>query len=152
MKGNIEIVRMQREHLDAVLEIAEKNNLSYWSREAYESEITSGHSRCLVARLEEKIIGFIVARLIMTENYAEIYNIAVEEKFKNNGVGKILLSDVIKHCVINNLERINLEVRESNHTAVRFYLKNDFEIIGLRKNFYTRPSENAITMIKFLNK
>jgi [ribosomal protein S18]-alanine N-acetyltransferase len=152
-KHFITIAQMRELHLSEVLGIAQKNNLSYWSYEDYKAETLKEDSCCLVAEdLNKNVTGFLVARLIMTENCAELYNIAVSEDHKRKGIGKTLLAFLINQSVTNNLEQINLEVRESNQAAVNFYHKLDFQKAGVRKNFYTQPPENAITMIKFLNK
>ena len=50
----------------------------------------------------------------------------------------------------NIIEFLNLEVRESNMPAIRFYEKFDFKRVGLRKNYYKNPMENALLMTKTL--
>ena len=37
-------------------------------------------------------------------------------------------------------------MRESNLGAISFYEKLGFERVGMRKNFYTAPMENAVLM------
>ena len=44
------------------------------------------------------------------------------------------------------IKNIFLEVRESNQTAINFYKKNKFKEISIRKNYYSKPTENAIIM------
>jgi ribosomal-protein-alanine N-acetyltransferase len=39
-----------------------------------------------------------------------------------------------------------LEVRESNHKAIAFYVKNGFEQVQTRPNFYENPREAALLM------
>ena len=48
-----------------------------------------------------------------------------------------------------NLKIINLEVRESNISAIKLYKKFGFEVCGLRKKYYNN-TENAILMKKAL--
>ena len=43
-------------------------------------------------------------------------------------------------------EKWYLEVRESNLWAIQFYEKLGFERVGMRKIFYTAPTENAVLM------
>ena len=152
-KDFIAIAQMKESHLSEVLKIAQKNNLSYWSRADYKAETIREDSCCLIAEDPDKnVTGFLISRLIMIESCAELYNIAVTDDYKRKGIGKLLLTSLTNRCVIINLDQINLEVRESNRKAIDFYQKFNFQKIGIRKNFYTQPSENAITMIKFLNK
>jgi len=41
---------------------------------------------------------------------------------------------------------MTLEVRQSNVAAVTLYKKLGFEVLGTRKNYYTRPDEDACVM------
>lgn len=149
----IKIARMRESHLSEVFKIAQENNLSYWNPEDYRAETARKDSCCLISEDQDKYVtGFLVARLIMTEGCAELYNIAVRGNHQRKGIGESLLTTFINQCAINGLGQINLEVRESNQPAICFYQKFNFQKIGIRKNFYTQPSENANTMIKFLNK
>jgi len=53
--------------------------------------------------------------------------------WRGKGFGTQLLIRSIEHAkVINNIEKVELEVVESNHTAVRFYKKMGFSIEGRR--------------------
>ena len=48
-------------------------------------------------------------------------------------------------------EKIYLEVRSGNQRARAFYLKNGFTELGIRKNYYKNPTEDAILMSLDLN-
>jgi ribosomal-protein-alanine N-acetyltransferase len=61
----------------------------------------------------------------------------------------MLLSEIFSLC--NEINAFHLEVRESNIPAISLYKKNGFETDGMRKNFYSSPSENAILMTKRKN-
>lgn len=150
-ENNFKLVKMSEKHLKEVVEIAQTNRLSYWSLDDYQEEISRKDSYCLISRNQEgNTIGFIVARLIMSEECGEIYNIAVRDEAKHQGVGKLMLSAFIKYCKDKELGKIHLEVRESNQAAISFYLKMDFRVVGIRKNFYSFPAENAILMTRYL--
>ena len=69
----------------------------------------------------------------------EILAIATIKEYRNKGVAQGLL-DKIK------TKDIFLEVRESNQVAINFYKKNKFKEISIRKNYYSKPNENAIIM------
>ena len=46
-------------------------------------------------------------------------------------------------------EEFTLEVRAGNVPAISLYEKHGFTRVGLRKNYYDRPKEDAILMTKF---
>ncbi len=133
-----------------VLRLHKESKLSAWNLDDYLSEIDEQNSICLVAKIEKKIAGFMVTRLILAESYAELLNIAVSEEFKRQKIGQILLNRTLENCQKSGLDSILLEVRMSNLTAIMFYKKNSFEVVAERKNFYSNPSENGYTMRRII--
>ena len=85
--------------------------------------------------------GFISVWCVCGE--AEINNIGVLEKFRRMGIAKALFDSAYNAA---KAEKWYLEVRESNLGAISFYEKQGFERVGMRKNFYTAPTENAVLM------
>ena len=71
----------------------------------------------------------------------DIINIAVKEDFQHLGIGEALINFIISNY---NVEKIMLEVRESNVKAINFYKKNGFIEINRRKKYY--GNEDAIIM------
>ena len=76
----------------------------------------------------------------------EILFIAVHPDARRRGIGRRLL----QHELETSRGAWYLEVRASNHSAVRLYESAGFKSIGLRENYYTDPSESAIVM-RFLS-
>jgi [ribosomal protein S18]-alanine N-acetyltransferase len=152
--GLIEFKTAVPEDVYAVKEIEIGADLSCWSIADYLLEVNKAGSFFMVAKANDKVVGFIVARLIMTEpkalsgNEIEIYNIAVQESFRGRSVAAGLLSNLFDICVRQNVEKIFLEVRRSNRGAQNFYLKHSFEIVGERRNFYNNPTEDAVLMCR----
>jgi ribosomal-protein-alanine acetyltransferase len=142
----IEVVQMSVDNIEAVMKIQQEGNLSYWSFEDYKDEISRKNSFSIAAKIDDYVVGFLVARFISEDYCAELYNIGVGLNFRRRKIGNSLLESFIKNCRDKNLEKIFLEVRESNQTAIEFYLKNEFRVLSNRKNFYTNPTENAILM------
>jgi [ribosomal protein S18]-alanine N-acetyltransferase len=143
---NLNIRKAEIKDIKSVIEIQQKQNLSYWSIEDYQSEIDNNDAVFLVAESEDKIVGFILARLITTLKVAEIINLAVVGKYQKRGIGKLLLADLLKILSTAYYKKIELEVREPNLNAINFYLKNQFIKDGIRKNFYQNPVDNAVLM------
>ena len=89
-----------------------------------------------------EVLAFLVAHRVDTE--WEVENIVVAGAFRRRGVGTRLLSEFIAHARAARASGIFLEVRESNQSARALYRKAGFEETGLRKSYYSNPTENAI--------
>ena len=66
------------------------------------------------------------------------------------GIGRRLLLCLVEQAQKAGLANIFLEVRVSNETARGLYVQTGFEAVGLRKNFYSKPAEDGILMVKNL--
>ncbi len=127
----------------AIAKIEKECFSSPWSEDAVYSEANSG-SVFLVAEYENTIVGYISCRLILGEGY--INNIAVTSSHRNKGIGKLLLSALIEQAALKNAEFLTLEVRRSNLPAQNLYRSFGFKDVGVRKNFYTDPTEDALLL------
>lgn len=78
---------------------------------------------------------------------AEILNIAVLDKARQRGVGRKLLTLLMRDAASHGAERITLEVRESNEPARRLYDSMGFRPCGRRKNYYEKPKEDALILL-----
>lgn len=138
--------KMSAEHIPQ-LALLEKNCFSDpWSENALSEELTNENSHFLVAETE-KAVGYIGVQEICGEAY--ITNVAVFEEFRKSGVGRALLKAACDGAKSRNCEFITLEVRESNLPAIALYESEGFEKAGIRKNFYSSPTENGIIYTKY---
>ena len=152
MAGNlaVNICLMSETDVVEVKKMEAEINLSPWSIEDYYQEIKRSDSISLVAKVNKKIVGFMVARLIITQNTyyeIEIYNICVAKKHRRNNIGKTFIEKLIK-TPKQNIDSIWLDVRKSNDCALSFYKKLDFKIVYTRKNFYRNPTEDGLVLKK----
>lgn len=143
----VEIFNMEIKDLDLISGNLESDFDNFWNYNVFKSELENGISKYLVAKIDNKIVGF--AGLIPIIDEADISNIVVHKDFRNQKIGSFLIEAIINLALSLNLKTINLEVRESNLSAIKLYEKYDFEICGLRKKYYNN-SENAILMQKKL--
>lgn len=124
-------------------------SLSPWAIDDYRKEIGRSDSLALKACLKDKIVGFVIARLIITEKTKlfdiDIYNLCVDYLYRRKNIGSQLLKALHNPPGIN-INAIRLEVRKSNFEAYSFYQKNNFSCVQIRRNFYTRPVEDALVM------
>jgi len=115
-----------------------------WTLESIEKEVNNPVAEYLVAEGDEGVIGYAGLWHILDEG--EIINIAVDPKWRRNRVGQQLLNGLIEKAKTYDLEVIHLEVRESNFEACTLYKKHGFYEIAKRKNYYHKPTEDAIIM------
>ena len=127
-----------------ILMIEKECGLSKWKLEDYFKEINRKSSLVLIAKINKRTIGFLMARSVINE--IDILNIGVSPKYRKAGIGSSLLNNLLSNIYGTTIESIWLEVRESNSNAIGFYRKKGFAPIQIRKNFYTHPVENAIVM------
>jgi len=77
-------------------------------------------------------------------------SIAVLGEYRNRRYASRLMEVMFKMCEENKVEKIFLELRESNLLAYKLYREHGFVNMGLRKEYYTNPVENAVLMYKQL--
>jgi len=90
------------------------------------------------------ILGFMLLRLIGDEG--ELLQIAVARDSRRCGIADILMEALQRYALDNALKSVFLEVRKSNEAAIALYKKHGYEPVGLRKNYYTSPVEDAVIM------
>ena len=107
-------------------------------------------NKIIVAEDEGKVIGFI--DFLITFNSSTIMQVAVTNEYRGKGIATHLMSEMensFPKNIDDLVETITLEVRESNVAAKNLYLKNGYEIVVIKKNYY-KDGENAIYMVKRL--
>lgn len=140
----LQLRKAKNRDITDVLEIEKECSLSHWSWEDYQKEIARDNSLVVIAEIENKMCGFLVARFSTIE--ADILNIGVNPTYQKLGIGGNLLKYMLVKTCEMPIKSVWLEVRESNINAVGFYKKKGFEQIQIRKNFYSHPVEDAIVM------
>ena len=118
-----------------------------WNHTDVLSTISTNGSMCFVATSDEgELYAYILGRTITPEG--EIYRIATKEAYRSRGIAYRLLDYALKTERGHGLESVFLEVREKNVPARRLYLSYGFQEIGIRKNYYRDPTDNAVLMMK----
>ncbi len=145
----IQIVPMQSEHISQIAEIERLCFSLPWSENALRDEIENENAHFLAAVVGQKVTGYIGIIEICGE--ADITNVAVHPDFRRLGIAQKLLNSAEEGAIQRSCESITLEVRESNEAAIRLYSGNGYKTVGIRKNFYEKPTENAILMTKKFN-
>lgn len=141
---NVTIEPMNMNCINDVLEIS---NLSFpisWSENSFLCELKNPLANYIVAKTNDKVIGFIGTWIIVDEGH--ITNIAVHPDYRGNGIGDLLINGLIELCKDKNVIAMTLEVRSSNKVAQNLYKKHGFVEEGIRKKYYEDNGEDAILM------
>ncbi len=144
-----EIIDFAPEHLS---EIVEAEKICFpgdpWSRESFVEAIELGGCNILCAEDMQlsKIIGY--SAIYCVADQADLANIAVLPECRRLNIGKVLLEKTMEKAREMGVCEVFLEVRESNLAARRLYLSSGFVEIGIRRNYYSSPRENAVIMMR----
>lgn len=141
------INKMTAAHIDEVALIEKECFVHPWSRESLENELNNDNTLFYVAEDSGKVVGYIGASIVVDEGY--IYNVAVKKEYRRQGVGSALINQLVTFGKKNSLCFWTLEVREGNESAVSLYSNFGFIKVGVRKDYYSEPKENAILMTKY---
>ena len=105
-------------------------------------------SKCYIYEENDEIVGFIIADIF--DDRAEIIDVAVDVMYRNKKIGDKLVKYVIDLSKENGCESITLEVKVTNKPALKLYKNNDFEIVSIRKKYYSNGTIDAYLMSRKL--
>ena len=143
------ISQIEASDFDRLYEIEQQVHLVPWSFGTLKNN--QGERYLNLKFIENnQIIGFAICQTVLDE--ATLFNIAIVPFHQGNGLGKLLLNELIARLKEKGVQTLWLEVRESN--PARFlYEKIGFNEVDIRKNYYPKPSggrENAVVMACYL--
>lgn len=148
MKNEIQIKEMSLFDLENIKDILISDFDDFWNYNILKEELESPNSKYIIAKTnDDEIIGFAGIKIIV--DTADIMNIVVKKSWRNQGVGNLLLNNLVYLCKKLNLSSLSLEVNEDNQSAIHLYEKFGFKRIGLRKNYY--KNNDGIVMEYSLN-
>lgn len=133
---------MTEDDLPQVLEIERQNFSIPWSMQGFADWLRYDYTYLFVACYDDIVAGY--AGACRAADEFDISNIAVRCDFRRRGIGGMLLDKIINTAREYGATAVNLEVRESNSAAICLYERRNFQNMGVRKNFYEKPVENAI--------
>ncbi len=140
------IRRMMPEDLDQVAAIEKLNFGVPWTREGFASSLEREEGLFLAAEENGKILGYIGAVLAPPEG--DITNVSVHPEAAGRGIGGALVEELLRQTEKKGVTSLFLEVRKSNEAAIHLYQKRGFQQVGIRKNYYHEPLEDARIMVR----
>ena len=148
IQNTIIIRDMAESDIKEIAELEKECFSEPWSEDSLKDELTNETARFYVLRDNEKLLGYIGANNICGEVY--ITNVAVSSDYRGKGYGKRLVNHLLKQSKLEKALFVTLEVRKSNANAIALYEKCGFKKIGERKNFYSKPTEDALIYTYYL--
>ena len=144
---NLTIIQLGILHLNSCIDLDQKALKGLWTKSQWKKELTDPKKICIgIIELEtEKLLGLCSAWLVIDELH--ITSIAVHPIHQRKGLGKLLMSELIKRSDSLLTNHIHLEVKDTNEPAKAFYKSMGFKIVGNRSNFY-KDGSDAILFTK----
>ena len=115
-----------------------------WSAAGFADTLPREDIIFLVAYEQDELLGYVGIYCMLDEG--EITNVAVAPAARRRGIARALLTELKQQLACRNVTQIVLEVRVSNEPAIRLYEQMGFSVLGVRKNFYEKPTEDAYIM------
>ena len=112
------IVReMTVEDLNRVCQMEQMYFKTPWSINSFLAELNAPYSNCYILENNTHIIGYAVAWFL--EGEFHLANIAIDDKFRKQGIGFRFVKWLLNMARQNNCKHAFLEVRESNTPAIK---------------------------------
>lgn len=153
----LEIARLSPEFLTAVAELDQRCLGGLWSLEHYRREMESPNSDLLVLSIlptpsetannchsSPNLIGVSCLWSILEE--AHITLLAIDPEYQGQGLGQVMLYQLLVCAWQRRLEWATLEVRASNQPAISLYRKFGFQDVGRRRRYYQDNDEDALIL------
>ncbi|MFZ2538622.1 MAG: ribosomal protein S18-alanine N-acetyltransferase [Oscillospiraceae bacterium] len=140
------IDNMTLEDVSGVTIVEEECFAQPWSFQAFLSELENDKAVTYIAIEDYEVVGFINAHFVLNEGY--VNNIAVTLTHRRKHIASMLIEKLVSFAIDKKLAFLTLEVRKSNETAIKLYEKHGFLEVGMRKDFYDQPQEDAILMTR----
>lgn len=142
------VVPMNYDHVSQVAEIERMCFSDPWSERMLREHLDNQCAAALVALGEDGTVLGYAGLLVVLDDEGYITNVAVRPAFRRQGIAADLLTVFDRFARGNHLAFLTLEVRASNEPALALYEKLGYRRMGLRKNYYEHPKEDAVIMTR----
>ena len=146
----IQISDAEPVHVSGIAAIEEECFSDPWPRDTFASQLSGPNHTFLVALDGNSVVGYVGLMYVLDEGY--ISNVAVTATYRRQSIADQLIEMLISRGICMGLSFLTLEVRQSNEAAKSLYIKHGFTSVGLRKNYYTKPKDDALLMTLYLKK
>lgn len=136
---NVSFRIFDKQDIDAVLAIEQLAYEIPWNRAQFSQSLVNPNTLAHLILKENQIVGYSVA--LQTPDFTDLLNICIHPKFQHQGLGGQLFDYLLSE---SGARSIFIEVRASNRNALFFYKKLGFELINIRKKYYSDGEDAKI--------
>ncbi|MBE7086719.1 MAG: ribosomal-protein-alanine N-acetyltransferase [Clostridiales bacterium] len=133
--------------IKSVVELQSGSFKDGWKENMLKSAFDTGRAFGFLSVHNEGVSGYVLLSALPPE--ADLETVFVKDVLRSQGVGTALLESAFLECKNRGVEKVFLEVRESNLNAINLYKKFGFKHLSVRKKYYP-DGENALVMQKEL--
>lgn len=142
----IKIERMNAAHVPQIAQLEKICFDDPWVEQSIAPEVENPLSLWLVAMEDTKVVAYVGSQSVLGET--DMMNIAVHPDYRRRGLARLLVTKLVEELKAGGNHSLMLEVRVSNDPARKLYEKLGFVQVGLRKNYYRNPKEDACILRK----
>lgn len=135
------IADMNEAHVAQIAQLEKQCFSDPWDERSVASELKNDLSCWLVALDGDIVAGYVGSQTVLGET--DMMNLAVHPDYRRQGIAEALVEALISKLKDRESHCLTLEVRASNAPAKSLYEKLGFRQVGLRKNYYHNPKEDA---------
>lgn len=143
----VELRPMRWWDIDAVMRM--ENELfadESWTESMFWNELSQRDSRHYVVAVDDdEVIGY-AGLCAHAPHEAYVQTIGVTKPRQGEGIGTLMLLELIAEADRRGCPRLDLEVRADNATAITLYERHGFHQIGIRRGYYQPSGTDAVVM------
>lgn len=137
---------MRQADIEAVAAIESDTYDFPWSPGIFRDCLLAGYTNVVLDRAGE-VVGYGIMSVAAGE--AHLLNICVVKEYRGRGIGRGLLNYLLRRARTFRADRLFLEVRPSNESALSLYRQMGFEMLGVRQDYYKAHdgNEDAVVLV-----
>ena len=136
------------EDLESIVKLENTFGVEAFSRKSLRFFIVNRSTHVL--EKNDEVIGYTIVRFRKGSTYARLYSITVSEEHRGRGYSKHLLGSAEMYAVDRGMDRMGLEVAESNSIAIALYKLAGYTVTKKITDYYS-DGQSCIKMIKILS-
>ena len=118
-----------------------------WNADMLEEELADSDTRYYVVAVDdEEIVGY--AGLAAYRFEVHVLTVGTRGDRQGEGIGRLLLKELLAEADRREAERVILEVRSDNVPAIALYKSERFVAVGVRKRYYQPGNQDAVVMVR----